>query len=213
MKVQTKHEFPPIQGAEAKIELVDWYIAPAIRKHRSRKAYRNDQLDWILRTKRTKEEVEILHQAKLTGVKCPKVLFVDPASNEIIMEYIQGTLLKDLLEAGSGLFRILGRYGAFLHLAGIIHGDLTTKNVIVTEGDLCLIDFGLSFFSDRVEDRAEDLHLLKQALKSSDSSGNAASRFDSVLEGYGDIAGIESVLAIKRQIGKIELRGRYAQVD
>jgi len=53
-----------------------------------------------------------------------------------------------------------------LHDANIIHGDLTTSNMILKDGKLFLIDFGLGFYSDKVEHKAVDLFLLKQALES-----------------------------------------------
>lgn len=206
-------KFSPVSGAEAKIELVDWYGRPAIRKYRIPKAYRIDEIDLALRSKRTKEEVEILHASKLAGVDCPAVLFADPNSSEIIMEYVPGVLVKDLREDRNGIFRRIGRYAGMLHSNGIIHGDLTTKNMIISKERLVFIDFGLSFFSERTEDRAEDLHLLKQALKSSESSKRALFGFSIALSGYEDILGKKATVAVKNQITMIELRGRYAQVD
>jgi len=213
MNVQAKIEFAPVQGAEAWIELVDWYGRPAIRKQRVPKAYRIELLDQILRTRRTKEEVEILHHAKLAGVKCPEVFFADPSSSEIIMNFINGPLLKDIDGGRNIAYEILGKYAGMLHSKGIIHGDLTTKNVVVSGSDIFLLDFGLSFYSDRLEDRADDLHLLKQVLKSSQTLRKATANFDLALKGYASILGRKEVSSIKKQIGKIELRGRYAQVD
>lgn len=213
MNSQSQPAFLPVQGAEARIDLVNWYGRSAIRKQRIPKTYRIELLDKMLRTKRTKEEVEILHQAKIAGVGCPEVFFADPKSSEIIMTFINGPLLKDIDAGKKELYESLGRYAGMLHSRGIIHGDLTTKNVVVTESDIFLIDFGLSFYSDRLEDRAEDLHLLKQALKSSQTIRRATMNFDRVLEGYASILGNHEVLSVKKQIVKIELRGRYAQVD
>ena len=59
----------------------------------------------------------------------------------------------------------LGKKIAILHNNNIIHGDLTTSNFIYND-KIYFIDFGLSFETDKVEDRAVDLHLLKQALES-----------------------------------------------
>jgi TP53 regulating kinase-like protein len=205
--------FSPIDGAEARIELVDWYGKPAIRKARMPKPYRIELLDRTIRSRRTKEEVEILHACKLAGVDCPQVHFADPISSEIIMEYIQGTVLKDFRGDTENVLRQVGSKTARLHLNRIIHGDLTTKNMIISGERVAFIDFGLSFFSDRIEDRAEDLHLLKQALKSSESTRKANSQFEEAMNGYLDIAGKKDTAAVKKQIAKIELRGRYAQVD
>ena len=211
-------EFETRVGAEAILELADWYGKPAIRKIRVPKKYRNKALDKILRTRRTREEVELLHNAKLCRVDCPHVYFADPERSEIIMEYVRGDLLKDVEEGRKGREELLARLGVFaarLHSGEIIHGDLTTKNVIVSEnGRLVIIDFGLSFMSDRVEDRAEDMHLLKQALISSSSSPTVASRdFELVLGGYATEAGAANTKLIRKQISEIERRGRYARVD
>jgi Kae1-associated kinase Bud32 len=219
-------EFTPILGAEARIELVDWYGKEAIRKTRIQKMYRNKKLDQWLRSKRTREEAEILHRAKLLGVDCPVFYFADPHKNELIMEYVEGQLLRDLEAVSSrrklqrddkllsGLFVLLGKYAARLHRGNLIHGDLTTKNMIVTNQDrLVLIDFGLSFLSARTEDKAEDLHLLKQALKSTVNEGQAKVLFERVMEGYSSEAGGNISSKIYSQIHEIEKRGRYARVD
>jgi TP53 regulating kinase and related kinases len=204
--------FTPVLGAEARIDLVEWYGKPAIRKYRIPKSYRLEQLDRLLRSRRTKEEVEILYASKIAGVNCPTVFFADPVSSEIIMEYIQGPLLN-ISKNRNSIFAQIGRFAAMLHSKGIIHGDLTTKNVIISGEKPVLIDFGLSFFSDRIEDRAEDLHLLKQALKSTGPLKKAKSEFEAALKGYEEISGSKMVKTIRLQIAKIELRGRYAQVD
>ena len=211
------NEFSPLEGAEARIELVDWYGKPAIRKLRICKKYRNQLLDETLRARRTKEEAEILHFSKLAGVDSPEIFFADLNTFEIIMEFIPGRLLKDvgadeMAERGK-FFEEAGRYAARLHREGIIHGDLTTKNIILSGERMVLIDFGLSFVSDRLEDKAEDLHLLKQALKSSSSTGIAARDFDNVMLGYQSEMGDVFTRKIRKQISKIEMRGRYARID
>ncbi len=207
------NEFSPVLGAEARLDLVDWYGKPAIRKSRIPKTYRIEQLDKLLRARRTKEEVEILHAAKLADVDCPEVYFADPETSEIIMEYVPGLLLKEIHNPNDIVFRRVGQYSGRLHSKRIIHGDLTTKNVILSGERLVFIDFGLAFFSDRIEDRAEDLHLLKQVLKTETSLKRAMSNFEAILEGYADIVGKKQTGEVKSQIAKIELRGRYAQVD
>jgi TP53 regulating kinase and related kinases len=199
-------------GAEAVIEPTDWFGRKAVSKRRVPKSYRDPELDKILRSKRTKEEVEILHAAKLAGVETPEVFFADPLVSEIIMEYVGGPLLKDA-EPDSPMFRVVGEYAAKLHEKNIIHGDLTTKNAIVSGKRFVLIDFGLSFISDRIEDRAEDLHLLKQSLKSSNPSSIASKEYDQILKGYAAIVGNAFSNRILKQIAEIELRGRYARVD
>lgn len=209
-----KTEFETRLGAEAKIELIDWYGVPAIRKIRIPKSYRSEALDRRLRARRTREETELLHQAKLARVQVPEVYFADPVSSEIIMEFVQGTLLKDVVDRrlAKQIYTTLGTFAARLHQSGVIHGDLTTKNVIESGTRTFLIDFGLAFRSERLEDRAEDLHLLKQAIKSSAQS-LSTNLFEYVLTGYGEESGQKQATSIKKQILEIERRGRYARVD
>jgi TP53 regulating kinase-like protein len=113
----------------------------------------------------------------------------------------------------ANVYANLGRYAAKLHSSSIIHGDLTTKNVIVSPGKITLIDFGLSFISDRIEDKAEELHLLKQALRSTNDAKRSNEAFKAVIEGYSKVAGKKGSQGILEQITKIERRGRYARVD
>ncbi len=209
----TSSIFSPVLGAEARLDAVDWYGKSAIRKARIPKSYRLEPLDAILRARRTREEVEILHSAKLAGVDCPEVYFADPYSCEIIMEFISGILLKNIRNKDESIFRTVGRYTGKLHVGGIIHGDLTTKNIIISEDRLVFIDFGLAFFSDRIEDAAEDLHLLKQVLKTEISQKKAMTNFGATLQGYAETVGEKRTVMVKSQIARIELRGRYAQVD
>src|SRR5487761_522095 len=81
-------EFVPIIGAEARIDIIDWHGKRAVCKARIPKTYRNEKLDHWLRTKRTREEAEILHRAKLLGVDCPALYFADPEKTELVMEYV-----------------------------------------------------------------------------------------------------------------------------
>ncbi len=211
--------FSPYIGAEARIDTIDWHGTRAIRKVRILKSYRNAKLDRSLRIARTHEEAEILHLAKLAGVRCPYVLFVDPNGSELIMEYVEGEHIKDIENTGRSvreighLYEELGKSIAKLHSRRIIHGDLTTKNILVTDCEIVLIDFGLSFISDRLEDRAADLHLLKQAFKSVLSPKSASKAFGSVIKGYASENGEGPAESARKQIAKIEARGRYAQVD
>ncbi len=217
-------------GAEARIDLIRWQGIEAISKTRIPKSYRNPVLDQRIRTRRTKEETEILFLSKLARVVCPKVFFVDPNRCEIIMEYVEGELLRDLeiknsitrdeklSDVLSKIYDAIGKYAARLHGANLVHGDLTTKNVIVprmSEGHHvpALIDFGLSFYSERIEDRAEDLHLLNQALKSSTDSSSAKAAFNLVIKGYKSEAGLRQTKQVLDTIAEIEKRGRYARVD
>ncbi len=202
------------QGAEAKISFIKWDGKIAISKKRVPKRYRDETLDQVLRTRRTKQEAEMIHSAKVAGVPSPFIYFADPLSSELVMEYVEGKLLKDASDEGAAKwYKRLGEYAARLHSRGIMHGDLTTKNAIIHGDRLFLIDFGLSFISDRLEDRGEDIHLLKQAIKSSCHPRYATKFYSSVLSGYRSVAGRTKTNELEAQIFEIEKRGRYARVD
>ena len=85
------------------------------------------------------------------------------------MEYIDGDTLKDVLDDSKNRKDIVQNFAkqvAILHNQNIIHGDLTTSNAILKDNQVYLIDFGLSFFSHKLEDMATDLKLLNQAFES-----------------------------------------------
>jgi len=94
-----------------------------------------------------------------------------------------------------------------LHAADIIHGDLTTSNILVKKGtqDLVLIDFGLSHMDDTTEDKGVDLYVLERALASTHSS--IPWIFDDVLEGY-KRANIKDGVQVLRKLDEVRLRGR-----
>jgi len=194
------------QGAEAVIERQD----DKVLKRRLPKTYRLTVLDNSLRVSRTKREQKVLRKAKELGVSVPE-LFESPDNTTICMEFIEGRRLRDLLLEDSSQGKLLvqvGKWLARLHDASIIHGDLTTSNIIVTnKKKLYLIDFGLSFFSTRCEDKAVDLHLLEQALESTHYK-DASSFFDYFLQGYTSGHDGFDVLA---RLEKVRLRGRNKQ--
>ena len=118
----------------------------AISKLRNPKKYRNITLDNLIRGRRTIHEANMLSDVKKTGVKTPFIYFLDPQRAEIIMEYIDGENVKDILSKEIGFE--MGKYVSILHNKNIIHGDLTTSNFIKRRDVLYLIDFGLSFYSE-----------------------------------------------------------------
>jgi TP53 regulating kinase-like protein len=199
------------KGAEADIYLIDWYGKKAVRKVRKPKNYRNKLLDEEIRKKRTLHEAEMLSGAKRAGVTTPLIYFVDSKDTEIIMQYIKGDLVRDILDKKLSLSRSMGIYTAKLHKNNIVHGDLTTSNFILHNSRLVLIDFGLSFFSDRIEDKAVDIRLIKEIM----SSAHAPifkKAFDMFMKGYESVAGSLFTSKILKKVTEIEKRGRYARV-
>lgn len=204
------------KGAEADLYLIDWLGLPAVKKVRVPKPYLQPQLDQSIRTYRTSHEALFLKKARECGVLTPIVYFVDPKNAELIMQFIQGERLKELLLSKSDdvclrLCMEMGKIIALLHQKDIMHSDLTPSNFILSEKGLVAIDFGLTFTSKKLEDRAVDLHLLKGVLVST-YTGKADAFFNAVLDGYGSILGVENVNTLKAKIREIERRGRYARV-
>ncbi|MFQ6085448.1 MAG: Kae1-associated kinase Bud32 [Candidatus Bathyarchaeia archaeon] len=203
------------KGAEADLYLRDWYGLRVIVKERVVKTYRVPALDGAIRWSRTVRESRLLHKAKLAGVATPIVLFIDLPRTAIIMEYVDGRLLKDILnempkEERIGLFQRIGRLIGRLHQADIVHGDLTTSNIIITpRNSVCFIDFGLSMSSSKLEDRAVDLHLMRTSLRSTHLRV-ADECFESLMDGYSEILG-EASASVKKRIAGIERRFRYVR--
>jgi TP53 regulating kinase-like protein len=195
------------RGAEADIYLVEWGDKKAVSKVRTPKPYRHQELDAAIRKHRTINEAILISAAKAAGVMTPFVHFVDPASAEIIMEFVQGDIVRDIITPD--LCYEMGRYAAMLHASNIIHGDLTTSNFIANK-KLVLLDFGLSYYSERTEDMATDIRLIKEVFTSAHIAvKNAFPRF---VEGYASIASKKRTDKILENVKEIEQRGRYARV-
>ncbi len=189
-------------GAEAVV-----YLGKDVVKDRISKSYRHKNIDIKLRKFRTRREGKILE--KLGGIKfpCPKVIGVDDKEMKLKMEYIKAPMMKDVLEKKDykKICKEVGKYVAIMHNAHIIHGDLTTSNMLLKRGHVFFIDFGLSFISYRGEDMAVDIHLLKQALESKHYS-ICDECFKSFLKGYKKVGDYKEIM---KRLEKVELRGRY----
>ncbi len=173
-----------------------------LRKERVRKGYRHPALDALLREARTKAEARLLGKARAAGASVPDVEAVDATT--IRVREIAGTPLKDALGEDPALARLVGDALARLHARDIIHADLTTSNVIVSRGEAVLIDFGLGFVSRRVEDKAVDVHLFRQSLRSGHPAIERAA-FAAFREGYLARGGAPDVL---ERLRSVEARGR-----
>jgi TP53 regulating kinase-like protein len=196
------------KGAESELYLTDWYGQTAVSKIRVSKKYRHYSIDLNLRKYRTLHEASIMSSVKMFGVEAPFIYFLDSNNFEIIMEYVVGNVLKDVFSPKYCIE--LGEIIAKLHLNNIIHGDITTSNFIVTpDNRLIMIDFGLSFFSERLEDKAVDIRLFKEILTSVHVDCSKIS-FDNFMVGYSKIYGKKS-LKILNLVNEIEQRGRYSR--
>lgn len=182
------------QGAEARVFESTFVGRRCIVKERFSKKYRHPSLDSKLTLKRLNAEARCMTKARRLGVSTPVLYAVDPVKHTLTFEYVEGPSVKDIfLEFGlHGIveerlediaFQIGNAIGK-LHDGGLIHGDLTTSNMLIRSGknQLVLIDFGLSFTSTLPEDKAVDLYVLERALLSMHSScGNV---MDRILSAY-----------------------------
>jgi len=151
------------QGAEARL----FKAGNSVLKDRFIKSYRHPELDSKLRKSRTKKEAKILLKMNGLGIPSSEYISHDEKEMKIEMKFIGGDVLKNVFDSDFEKYsKLIGKNIALMHKNNLIHGDLTTSNMILNDDVLHFIDFGLSFVSDKTEDKAVDLHLLKQALES-----------------------------------------------
>jgi len=190
------------QGAEAKLYLVDNKII----KDRFEKDYRIKEIDKRLRKSRTKREAKIFNKLEAINFPSPKLIKTDDI-DKITMEFIKGPKVRDILEEKNytKLSEEIGKKLAILHNNNLIHGDLTTSNMILAK-EIYFIDFGLSYFSHKIEDKAVDLHLLKQALESKHYKVWEKC-FDAAIKAYKKESKDSS--EVFKRLETVEKRGRY----
>lgn len=202
------------KGAEASLYLEQWHGRKVIMKRRLPKKYRLPKLDAEIQAQRTVREPQFIHGAKEAGVPTPTIFMVDVADATIIMEFVEGKQVKQVLDDLSTrerhrLCRHMGELVGRLHGHGIIHGDLTTSNMILTPYNrVVFMDFGLSEWSKELEAQGVDLHLMKRALQSTHFR-HAKECFKAVMESYAEAIGDAEAKSVLEKIGEIERRGRY----
>src|SRR3989442_3469847 len=205
----TAHE----RGAEA--DLSHATIGPwkVIVKHRVRKEYRNPILDAQIRHDRTISEASLIHEAKTAGARVPSIVGIDIENNTIVMTHLTGTVARECLDdmaksEAQKLLRSVGEQIGLLHTAGIVHGDLTTSNVIVSpSGPPFIVDFGMSRRSVEPEDRGVDLHLLQRSIIASHRQ-NPSSMMNSMIRGYEKTTGKKVASSTCREAREIASRRR-----
>lgn len=188
------------RGAEAVIFIVD---ENTLLKDRVRKSYRIKLIDEFLRKTRTKNEVNLLRRASGAGVSVPSVFETEDYSFK--MDYVKGEVLKNIVNnlnitELNKIFKQVGLQINALHHNNIVHGDLTTSNMILSNGSVFFIDFSLGSLSKKVEDKAVDLHLIKQALIAKHNKAWKTC-FNTIIKQYKD----EHVL---ERLKSVEKRGR-----
>lgn len=198
------------KGAEANIYPGEWMSQDVLLKERVSKSYRIKEIDHRLRKIRTKGEAKLLHLAKTCGVTTPLIYDIDKENKTITMEFIPGKPVKDVFNESElpqikSICKKIGEKVARLHNCGIIHGDLTSSNLLLTDGEIVFIDFGLGKISDLVEDKGTDLLVFKKALTGIHYD-IAEDCFQSSLQGYQEADDYQEIL---EKIGEIEVRRRY----
>ncbi|KAB8228670.1 EKC/KEOPS complex subunit bud32 [Aspergillus alliaceus] len=237
------------QGAEAHLYKTIHLTpsTPAALKIRPSKPYRHPILDRRLTRQRVLQEARCLVKLVREGVNVPAVLALDWEGNGnggawLLMEWIEGLVVRVVFErweafmkaygeelseeklgAEEGrvraLMREIGGVVGGLHKAGVIHGDLTTSNLILRpkgavevddgespsmEGEVVLIDFGLAGQSSSEEDRAVDLYVLERAFGS--THPRAERFFEEVLVGYKD--SYKGAAVTLKRLQDVRMRGR-----
>lgn len=238
------------QGAEGLLYKT-FYLQPSLPcalKHRPPKPYRHPILDARLTRQRILAEARILAKARREGVPVPAVYCVDEAAGWMMIEWVAGQPVRARVNAWLGdkteaevlrereveggnaeLVALMRRVGAAvgaLHAAGIVHGDLTTSNMMlrpatstngnglganedgeegpVLAGEIVIIDFGLASQGQSEEDRAVDLYVLERAFLS--THPRTEKLFGEVLTGYARaFRGSKPVL---KKLEDVRMRGR-----
>lgn len=185
-------------GAEAVIAL----DGKNIIKTRVHKRYRLKEIDEALRRDRTRTEARLISEARRCGVPTP--IIRDVTDFEIKMEHINGTVLKNIIDPA--LSEHVGELVGKLHSCGIVHGDLTTSNIMFRDGKLFLIDFGLAYIDGTLEARGVDIHVLFQTFESTHDGHEEL--IEAFKKGYKrTFQGADEVI---QRVSEIESRGRYA---
>lgn len=200
------------KGAEADIYVTIWNGLDSILKIRKKKDYRVHSLDMRIRTLRTIREAKMISETKSFGITTPLVYFVDEKKCEIYLQLIKGKLVRDLpLNKIIKMCTEIGKIVGTLHKNGIMHGDLTTSNFILSDQGLVIFDFGLSQKTDKIDDYAIDLRLFKEVLNSAHAQ-IVEDAWVSFVLGYRKILGNMLTEKVLSHVSVIEKRGRYANV-
>ncbi|KAJ7999590.1 hypothetical protein DPEC_G00195990 [Dallia pectoralis] len=211
------------QGAEARVYRGVFLGKPTICKERFPKLYRHPLLDEKLTHRRTVQEVRSLLRCRKAGISVPAVYFVDYSCHCIFLEdivgsitvrdYITSTRLMPQKSQEESLDRLAKKIGQVLgkmHEEDVVHGDLTTSNMLLRvgagteEADLFLIDFGLSYISALPEDKGVDMYVLEKAFLS--THPNTEALFDKLLKSYA--SSYRKSHGILSKLNEVRLRGR-----
>ncbi len=199
------------QGAEAILTKTTYHDLPAVQKQRIPKSYRIKEIDTLLINYRTKEEAKLILEARSVGVTVPLIYDIDQKNGILLLEYLHGPRIKDILNTLDDstlqtLCQKIGKNIANLHNNDLIHGDLTTSNMIYQDNQIYFIDFGLGSKTTELEAKGVDLHVLMEAFESTHSQKPQC--FTWVMDGYRTHYKGKSK-TVEQKILEIVKRGRY----
>ena len=251
----THTEPPPVlltQGAEALLYHTHFLLPshPCALKYRPSKPYRHPTLDKRLTRHRILSEARTLVKCRREGVSVPGVLALDAEGDGsggggwMMMEWIEGKTVREVLQEGAkrrkegvvegweqnveGLMGKIGRAVGRMHEVGVVHGDLTTSNMMLrpgkirqqngvatngehmevdeenSRGEVVLIDFGLAGQSLQDEDKAVDLYVLERAFGS--THPEAEEGFQEVLKVYAE--SYKGAKVVLKRLEDVRMRGR-----
>lgn len=215
------------QGAEAKLYIDKFNGQQCLVKERFRKKYRHPDLDTQLTKERMRAESKSISRCAAAGILVPKIFYMDLNERKIYMEYLQQSItakayinelvpsfadaelrVMKLNQLGKQIGDIVGR----MHSNNIIHGDLTTSNILVnpktddfSEYDVVAIDFGLANYGQSGEQKGVDLYVLERALLSTHSG--VPTLFATILDAYKE-ANSKDWPGIIQKFEEIRARGR-----
>ncbi|XP_015906306.1 EKC/KEOPS complex subunit TP53RK [Parasteatoda tepidariorum] len=216
------------QGSEAKIYIGTFLEKPSILKERFSKKYRHPDLDKLLTSERIRAEVRALNKCHEIGIKCPAIYFADLQARSIILQEITGSItVKEYLKSVqtehgidgintlTPLAQKIGEGISKMHKNELVHGDLTTSNLLLKKDhlddisggsfDVYFIDFGLSKRDVMIEDKAVDLYVLERAISS--SHPNSEKFYSAILQQYLKTLGKQSS-AVADKLEEVRQRGR-----
>ncbi|XP_026728606.1 EKC/KEOPS complex subunit TP53RK [Trichoplusia ni] len=220
------------QGAEARVYICKYLGKQTIIKERFQKKYRHPDLDIEIVKERIRNEARSILRCKYANIRTPALYLVDFERRKIYMEYLATNItVKDfVIKHGSAnehfdtIAKMIGQTLRKLHDYNIVHGDLTSSNMLIipkvqNDGDwfdpawlakgqveLVMIDFGLSYIDASVEDKGVDLYVLERALLSTHS--NYENLFETILEAYKTAnpkGGVEETIS---KFEEVRARGR-----
>ena len=165
-------------GAEAEVRAGFWLGIPAVKKIRMKRTWRHPDLDHLLTRRRLDAECRSLRRLVGCGIRIPSILQLDRNTFTMVMSKVDGEPLIDVLRAGISddeIFSEVGRVIRTMHRVGIVHGDLSTNNILWQHGGTpALVDLGLSRVSTEVEQFGIDLHVLEEILSASNPEYDGA---------------------------------------